>query len=191
METDERIGVIEPRVILTRSGEIQNEPQNWPLQNIFIGCAFLSRRSALLSIGLRPSEYFLYGSELDISIKLLKKNWKVMHCSDITAMHSEAEAMRSSAMLVELFCRNNLWNIVRHYSGWNIVYQLSFHVVFSAYLGLRNRRYLAFLKGLVRGFVGLKKNAIDQRKVDWDQDTCLLYPPTRILMRVLKNRILS
>lgn len=175
-DADPSIGVIEPRVIRPEDGLILNEPKYWPKKNIFIGCVVAFRARILREIGHRPDDFFLYSSEVDLALRLVENDFKIIHEHSILGFHRESAAARTSGVYYYYMTRNVLWVIWIHYPLGAAIYETIFHLAFSFIKSASDRALRQYFRGVLSGFSGLRKFALRNRSVKKRYAEARVYP---------------
>lgn len=184
-----KLGILDPRIVNPNNMEIQNEAKNWPTKNNFVGCAAAIRRSVIDVIGMRPSEYFIYTSEPDICIRTIGAGYTIEHYEDIVAYHRESPKKRLSSNFFYYYTRNGLWLIWKLYPFFPAVLETFIHLAFNFTKSMLALSPSHFFIGLYEGVKGFKKNAIDKRKPVMQYYEAKLYPPATLILYILLKKI--
>lgn len=129
------------------------------------GCCMLIRAEALREVGLLRDVFFAYFEDVDISLRIREKGWKIGLVHDAIIYHTVASSSKStstegtlSPTVIYLTARNQLFQIKLHVHGFlRKMSAFSYHgVKFSAwfaYFCLRGRiqKAKAILRGLNDG----------------------------------------
>ena len=80
------------------------------------GCAFLVRREALDEVGLLDDDFFIYGEDADLSLRIRLAGWKVVYVPSSIVYHKYSATTGAyspfKAFLVE---RNRIWLTVKNF----------------------------------------------------------------------------
>ena len=162
---DSSLGIIDPRIYNFFSKSIQNEPKNWPPQDrIFTGCAVGIRREVIDNTGLRPKNYFIYGSEIDISMRALDYGYKIEHSSDILAYHKESPTKRLSKKFYYYNTRNSIWLICKYYPLFPALREMIYLLLINLALSLKSFSLHYYFWGLFEGIFKLPQIIKNERK---------------------------
>lgn len=162
---DSSLGIIDPRIYNFFSKSIQNEPKNWPPQDrIFTGCAVGIRREVIDNTGLRPKNYFIYGSEIDISMRALDYGYKIEHSSDILAYHKESPTKRLSKKFYYYNTRNSIWLICKYYPLFPALREMIYLLLINLALSLKSFSLHYYFWGLFEGIFKLPLIIKNERK---------------------------
>lgn len=188
-ESDEEIGIVEPRIIRPSDGKILNEPKYWPIRNTFVGCVVLIRASVFDKIGLRPGEYFLYSSEPEICLKAVENGFKIVHCSHIIGRHRESPKERASKSFYRLATRNMIWLIWRHYPWISAVYETFLMLLIHFWRSIKHRAFHYYLLGIVEGALKFRSQALLKRRPLIKFNDARLFPGFRDLIGIIVTKI--
>lgn len=131
------------------------------------GAAVMMPASALHSIGGWPEIYFLYSEEIDLSLHLKRKGYKLWYEPKAELLHiGSATVGKKSAMNCYYNSRNRLLLYSRNLSGWQKIYALTYHLCLTVphnslqYLKRREtsllKAYLEGVKDFLKGRFGKK-----------------------------------
>ncbi|MEA1927151.1 MAG: glycosyltransferase family 2 protein [Candidatus Auribacterota bacterium] len=80
------------------------------------GCAFLVRREALDKVGLLDADFFIYGEDADLSLRIRLAGWKVVYVPSAIVYHKYSATTGAyspfKAFLVE---RNRIWLTIKNF----------------------------------------------------------------------------
>lgn len=80
------------------------------------GCAFLVRREALDEVGLLDDDFFIYGEDADLSLRIRLAGWKVVYVPSAIVYHKYSATTGAyspfKAFLVE---RNRIWLTLKNF----------------------------------------------------------------------------
>ncbi len=82
-----------------------------------VGAFMLMRTQALCQVGLLDESYFMYGEDLDLSLRIKKKGWQVYYYPQVVVRHYKREASRQSARAQYEFWRAGYIFYKRHYAA--------------------------------------------------------------------------
>lgn len=82
-----------------------------------VGAFMLIRTQALCQVGLLDESYFMYGEDLDLSLRIKKKGWQVYYYPRVVVRHYKREASRQSARAQYEFWRAGYIFYKRHYAA--------------------------------------------------------------------------
>ncbi|THG30774.1 glycosyltransferase family 2 protein [Naasia lichenicola] len=87
-----------------------------------MGCAFAIRRSALVSVGLMDTRFFMYFEDVDLCLRMWRDGWRVSYEPNARALHSWGRASKGgfAALLINPMARRHVASAVRFYRkhGW-------------------------------------------------------------------------
>ena len=190
-QKDPLLGIVDPRIYNFYSKQITNEPLRWPTKNMFTGCAAGIRREVIDKIGLRPEEYFIYGSEPDICIRALDAGYRIKHCCDIIAYHKESPVKRLSAKFYYYSTRNVLWLIWKHYPVLPAISESLMHLAVNLIKSIKSLALHYFIGGVIEGVFRLPVVILKRRKplVNWKEGR--VYPSlSQLIVMYRKKRVL-
>jgi GT2 family glycosyltransferase len=95
----------------------------------YVNCAVGLRRTAVVNAGLNDPDFFLYGNEWDLTIRVLNEGYEIAFDPSIKAHHRASVLNRSHKRLRTLTARNEAW-IVLKYFRWNKIPIMIFRVWF-------------------------------------------------------------
>ena len=82
------------------------------------GCAMMIKREAFEDVGPISECYFLYFEEMDWSLSLRRRGWKILYSPALTVYHKEsATTGRESALKTYYMTRSRLMFAYRNFSG--------------------------------------------------------------------------
>lgn len=121
---DEKLAVVACRVRRRDGASVSSEyPFRGPAVDdpaprpcaYFVGCAYAARRSAVSSAGGYDESFFYSTEEVDLSLKLLARGWRLMYDPGLTIEHHPSPRGRSVAPRVPaLLLRNRVVVARRH-----------------------------------------------------------------------------
>ena len=186
---NQSLGIIDPRIYNYFSNSIQNEPNNWPKDHtMFTGCAAGFKKEVFDSIGLRPSNYFIYASEPDICIRALDYGYKIEHCSDIVAYHKESPKKRLSPKFYYYNTRNVIWLIVKFYPFLPLIREMIYHLIINFILSLRTLSLHYYFLGMFEGLIKLPSVIKNERKPLKKWYLGRIYPSNMDLLKIIYNK---
>lgn len=95
------------------------------------GAFFLLRRKALDEIGLLDETFFMYGEDIDLSYRLLKKGWENWYVPDKIIHYKGESTEKSSFRYVHVFYEAMLIFFKKHYGQFNVF--LTFPIQIAIY----------------------------------------------------------
>lgn len=105
-----------------------------------VGAFMLMRTQALCQVGLLDESYFMYGEDLDLSLRIKKKGWQVYYYPQVVVRHYKREASRQSARAQYEFWRAGYIFYKRHYAATTPFY---LHVLVTLGLAIKGGAKLA------------------------------------------------
>lgn len=99
-----------------------------------VGAFMLMRTQALCQVGLLDESYFMYGEDLDLSLRIKKKGWQVYYYPRVVVRHYKREASRQSARAQYEFWRAGYIFYKRHYAATTPFY---LHVLVTLGLAIK------------------------------------------------------
>jgi GT2 family glycosyltransferase len=116
------------------------------------GCAALYRRRALADSGVFDPEYFLYGEDADLGLRLQLAGWRCRYVADAVVEHDySSSAGRASALKAYYVERNRLYTVLKVFPAflWPLVPWYALNRYCAHFGGLVSGRGLAaeFLQG--------------------------------------------
>ena len=186
---DNKLGILEPRVINPHNSLILNEPKNWPLKNSFIGCAVAIRKQLIDEIGNRPSEYFIYTSEADLCIRVVDTDYKIRHNKNMLAFHRESPKKRLSSKFYYYYTRNGIWLIWKFYPFLPALQETLIHISYNFLKSMYALAPWHFFRGIFDALIGFKKYAIYKRNPIKKYYEAKLYPSPVIIFRIIIKKM--
>jgi len=189
-KNNKKLGVLDIRVFNTFNNKIINEPKVWPIKNNFTACVVFIKSEVFKKIGLRPSEYFIYTSEADISLRVIDAGYEIAHTTNIVGHHRESPKKRLSSNFFYYYTRNSIWLIWKHYPILPALQETLFLIIINFIRSIINLSFYSFIKGLFEGFLLIYKNAIKKRKVLSKWHEARLLPPPTLLYKIIIKKVL-
>ena len=189
--TDDKIGIVEPRIIRPADNKILNEAKYWPKSNTFTGCVVAFRASVFQEVGLRPGEFFLYSSEPEICLRVIEAGFKILHCSDIVGYHRESPVARTNKMFYYLATRNTVWLIWRHYPFFSAIYETLILFTIHFYRSLRHRALHYFLWGFIVSIYRFRSQVNGKRKPLKHFDEARVFPGFKMLIKIIYMKVIG
>ena len=155
---------------------------------MFTGCAAGFKKEVFDSIGLRPSNYFIYASEPDICIRALDYGYKIEHCSDIVAYHKESPKKRFSPKFYYYNTRNVIWLIVKFYPFLPLIREMIYHLIINFILSLRTLSLHYYFLGMFEGLIKLPSVIKNERKPLKKWYLGRVYPSNMDLLKIISNK---
>lgn len=184
-KNDEKVGIVEPRIIRPSDEKIINEPKNWPIKNTFTGCVVAFRASVFQKIGLRPGEFFLYSSEPDICMRAVESGFKIIHRSDIIGHHRESPVARVNKMFYYFATRNMIWLIWRHYPLSSALYETLILLIIHFFRSTMHFATHYYVSGVIAGILGLRAQVAGKRSPLKRFNEARLFPSFKNLLGIL------
>ncbi len=86
------------------------------------GCAFLVRKAALGDAGLFDEDFFIYGDDADLSLRVRLAGWKAVYVPRAVVYHKySATAGAYSPLKAFLVERNRIWLTVKCFPPWALL----------------------------------------------------------------------
>jgi len=113
---------------------------------VLSGAFMWMRRAALDQVGLLDDDFFMYGEDIDLSVRILQGGWVNRYYSDAPIVHFKGESTKKGSLsyvrvfhdAMRIFCE-------KHFAGgqaWAMRWMIR--------LGIRMRAFSAFLHGFVQ-----------------------------------------
>ena len=184
-ESDNDIGIVEPRIIRPADNKILNEAKHWPIRNTFTGCVVAFRASVFKKIGLRPGEFFLYSSEPEICLRVIESGFKILHCPDIIGYHRESPVARANKLFYYLATRNTIWLIWRHYPFTSALYETSILLVIHLFRSFRHRADHYYIWGIIASIYKFRSQALEKRRPLQRFNEARVFPDFKMLIKII------
>jgi len=111
-----------------------------------VGAFMMVRWEAFQQVGLLDESFFMYGEDLDWSLRLKSFGWKVMYYPSVRVIHYKGESSRQHSYRVTVeFYRAMLIFYRKHYAR-NTFFLLNWTIISAIYL----RGAYAYLRNLLR-----------------------------------------
>lgn len=83
------------------------------------GCALLLKREAVEKVGLFDERYFMFGEDVDLSIRLVRAGYRILYLPEAIVWHKvgESVARKGEAFIYYHMTRNRLLTMSKH-AGW-------------------------------------------------------------------------
>jgi GT2 family glycosyltransferase len=123
------------------------------------GCSLLIPRAVWERVGLLDESFFMYGEDVDYSIRATALGVPLRIATDSIVLHAEAASSgRASASAYRNIVSSGLRVGRRHFSAWYALPAVGYHVAKLAFLWAAKRRSSAALRGYWSGIVqGLRQ----------------------------------
>lgn len=103
-----------------------------PFKTQFItGCVLLLSRQVLETVGYLDQRFFMYGEDVDFSLRLTKSKIPMLICPGVKAKHKVASSsdMQQSGFIYYHMLRNRLLNARKHARGLHLIQFLTFYPI--------------------------------------------------------------
>jgi len=123
----------------------------------FCGAGFALRHHIFSETGMFWEDLFFIGEELELSYRLIEKNYKIVRSYSIPVIHYETPQARVPGKWIFYGARNRLWIALRNLP-WR--YAVSHTLLWWGYYfiqSLRNRHPIYFIQGVKDAVLGLPK----------------------------------
>lgn len=138
---------------------------------ILPGAFMFMRHSALQEVGALDERFFMYGEDIDLSYRFLKKGYTNYYCPDTQIIHYKGESTKKGSInYVRVFYKAMILFAKKHFPSKHAkVFSSLIHVAIyiRAFVALLHRLFQrAFLPILDAGvfYIGLKKAALSWEK---------------------------
>ncbi|HUZ88937.1 MAG TPA: glycosyltransferase family 2 protein [Candidatus Acidoferrales bacterium] len=82
------------------------------------GACLMLRRSAIERVGLFDPDFFMYGEDLDLCLRLKDDGWKVFYQPDAHARHVKGASSRQATLRMLYHFHRSMWVFhLKHYAG--------------------------------------------------------------------------
>lgn len=184
-ESDERIGIVGPKIYYYDDPEIiqtigvninfwsgntislgykKTDDDIGLNSEIFIvdyvyGACFLIKREVMTAIGLLDPDLFLYGEEIDWSLRAKINGYKSICCLDTQIWHkSQASSSKNLNFSVYYPTRNRILLLRRYATKFQILFSIPYFIMFNFIVIVHNKGFKlnymkCFFKGIVEGLV--------------------------------------
>ena len=113
---------------------------------VLSGAFMWLRREALDQAGLLDEDFFMYGEDIDLSVRIQRAGWVNHYCSEAPIVHFKGESTKKGSLAyVRVF-----HDAMRIFSGKHFAGGQAFAMRSMIELGIRARSVSAFLQGRVR-----------------------------------------
>lgn len=107
----------------------------------FSGAAAALRRQALEQVGLFDERFFMYYEDTDLSWRMRRAGWRVVHCPDAVAYHHHATSSGEGSAFFEFHDqRNRLLTVLKNGSPGLVLRVVLRHLLTTASIVLRHRQ---------------------------------------------------
>ena len=129
-------------------------PWDKPAQiEIISGAYFMVRRDALREAGLLDEDFFMYGEDIDLSYRLLKKGYQNWYLPSHILHYKGESTHKSSFRYVHVFYEAMLIFFRKHYGHMSFIVTLP---IKAAIYGKATLELIAMVPSLVRDALGLR-----------------------------------
>jgi GT2 family glycosyltransferase len=117
----------------------------------YTAAAYAARTDIFTQVGGYDGEYWMYGEERDLSLRLLAEGFVTRMGRAAPAVH--APSATRSLLRQDILGRRNeiVWSWRSFPAPWHLIY-IAGYVLKGVWVGLRVRRLRRMIRGLVRGF---------------------------------------
>ena len=132
----------------------------------FNGAGAGIRRSVMEKVGYYPEEFFLYGNEIDLALRVWDAGYTVRMFPDIIAYHKASLTNRLSWRAPFYYTRNSYWLLWKHYPFLPALMRTFQLMYYSVYFSMEQATWI-YLKALFSAWRGLPDALRRRRCVAW------------------------
>jgi GT2 family glycosyltransferase len=155
----------------------------------FVGCGAVVRRDVFEQMGGYREEYFAYWEEVELSLRIWNKGYRIVLDPTVEFVHSMSSVNRSAATTTFYFTRNAIWLCRSAYSGSRALRYALVLTMLNFGAAMRSKDLLvawAFACGVVQGMrTGPERLTLDTGHVS----ICTRYMDKLFGLRALGARI--
>jgi GT2 family glycosyltransferase len=145
-------GVFDPRTALGR--HVTREKFAASASPFLTGCALLITRAAWERLGLLDESFFMYGEDVDYSLRALEHGVPLEVVTESVVYHAEgASSGMQSAFAYENIVSGGFRVSRRYFPAWTLLPALAYHVSKLLFLLAVKRRSRAAMAGYAKGIV--------------------------------------
>ena len=86
---------------------------------VLCGAFMFFRSEALLSCSGFDEDFFMYGEDIDLSVRIKKAGWKVVYLPDTRIIHFKGESSKKASFnYIKHFYQSMSIYVGKHYTGW-------------------------------------------------------------------------
>jgi len=122
----------------------------------FNGAGAGFRKSLFDKIGGYPEEFFLYWNEMDLAIRVLNLDYKIVEFSDIISFHKYAPSNRTSTRGPFYYTRNLYWIYWKYFPFQQSLFK-TIRLIFYSILHSFEQNTLIYIKASLSAFLNIKK----------------------------------
>lgn len=162
MRRDPEVGLVGFKILNTYTGKIDQWIYSQPKAThknrefetySFSAAGALVSKKLFLVIGGFWEELFIYGEEVDLSLKLMERGYRILYSPEVELFHRDApEGRAPSAFYFKYQARNWLWIFSRYFPGWHYWWHMLLYTCVYFYKGLRSGQMKAVLRGISEGW---------------------------------------
>lgn len=147
------------------------------------------RRAALQATALYPPEFFISHEGVALAYQLMNAGFKVEYDPEVVIYHDTADRGRASDRRYYYDTRNTLWVAVRYLPVGRALARIVSGVGAMFVYALRDRHFLAWLRGVVDGLGGLPRQlAARQRPTPGTRQILAVIDPYRPSVRYMLGK---
>ncbi len=168
-EFDEpRVGIVGIPYIDVRKDQVVRQkspdPSRVMVAETFVGAAYAVRRAPCLALGGYREQWFQYGEEGDLSIRMLARGW-VVRLGSADPVHHHESPRRHVGRMLALYRRNDIL-FAWHNVPWP---RFPIHCLGTTlkglWFGLRSGGFWSSLKGVGWGYSAMLRHGADRQPV--------------------------
>jgi GT2 family glycosyltransferase len=133
---------------------------------ILEGACALSREK-VLSVGGYPAEFFLGHEGVDLSLRLIRAGYRVVHTPRVSTTHHAADEHRPDWRSYYYYTRNGIWASYRSFPPAMATSRVLAYLAEMGFFSLRAGQVPAYVRGFMDGVRGLSR--IDRHSLDREQ----------------------
>lgn len=153
------IGVIACRIENTEGQTVRTwhlpdiEDDGEPTDSMaFVGCGFAIRRTLFEQIGWYPAEFFLYQNEMEVAIRVLEANYRILYDPHCHVIHRQSPIGRPNWRRVYYPTRNTIWIIRRYFPFPSAVYLIASRLVIGFIRALQTLEFGWYYRAIKEAF---------------------------------------
>lgn len=131
--------------------------------HLFKGGASIIKKNVFLKLGMYPDYFFYCCEEGDMSLRLFKKGYKILHFHNAIMLHKKSNDQRAQQRLLFYRYRNRLYQIWRNLPVLEAVKATILLMGSGFIMGLFTKRFFTIAKGFVYGLCVLPGVIIHER----------------------------
>ena len=130
----------------------------------FWGTAFIMRKDYFLKVGMFPDYFFYSNEENDLSLRLIKCGFEILHCNFSIMFHYKSPVQRPNYRKTFYYYRNKQYEIWRNLPFGPAVRESIIVVIGGFIRTIFTRNFLPFCNGTVLAFIKLPYIIINERE---------------------------